>query len=83
MSSHLERHVKRLNVMSTANEISEDVFPEVINDHVGEPDVPEEGELGRGEGDGAVGDPGVHLGQDVEVGEGETLELRTVAGHGN
>ena len=81
--SYLERHVERLDVVSPADEISEHVLAEVLDDHVGQPDVPEEGELGGGEGHGAVGDPGVHLGQHVEVGEGQTLELDAVAGDGH
>lgn len=81
--SYLKRNVERLDVVSPADEISEHVLAKVLDDHVGQPDVPEEGELGGGEGDGAVGDPGVHLGQHVEVGEGQTLELDAVAGDGH
>ena len=69
--------------MSTPDEISEHVLAEVLDDHVGEPDVPEEGELGGGEGHGAVADPGVHLGQHVEVCEGEALQLDAVTGDGH
>ena len=65
--------------MSPSDEVSEHVLAKVINDHVGEPDVPEEGELGRGEGHGAVRHPGVHLSQHVEVGEDQTLQLGAVA----
>ena len=81
--SYLERHVERLDVVSPADEISEHVLAEVLDDHVGQPDVPEEWELGGAEGHRAVGHPGVHLGQDVEVGEGQTLELDAVAGDGH
>ena len=59
--------------MSPTDQVSEHVLAKVLDDNVGESDVPEEGELGGGEGHGAVGDPGVHLGQHVEVGEGDAL----------
>ena len=68
--------------MSSSNEISKDIFAEVINDDIGQSDIPQEGKLGRIHGDWAVGHSGVHLGHHVEVVEGQGLQLGAVGGDG-
>ena len=66
--------------MSNAEEICEHVLAKFLYDDVGQPDVPEEGELGGGEGHGAMADTGVHLLHHLQVCEGEALQLHAVMG---